>query len=507
MRSSANRSLWLVTGACLIATANCSFALPQSEDDDLNRPAGATRAPAGATAGDEKMVDAERRIAELEARVRELQAALAEQGGIKSAKSSSGPAIDEPETPGSGAAPEIVVVAEVSAPSDLPVVREVTVEPFDNPAALMQEIERRYVERFATSRAPSVAETGAFDSYAEEVALWTSRQNALLNQPIKWVVRVLRVEPSRRTTGRVSATCRGIDIATGAELGEDFRVELEGDSTRELLRQHPANALFVVSGTFSPNLVFSADHAESGPWHRSGLFVGPYCVAKWTVAGDSIAKAEEPAAQQTPAPEESPAEPAATDETGSETPVDPEPQPAPTEMPPDSDQAAAETAAAEEAARIAAAEVAASEEAARIAAETAAAKEAARIAAETAAAEVADAEAVARAAAEAAAAEEAARLALEAEARARDPLAHLTAKGRQMVERSADQLSRANDPTLVSQLVKGYEARLNTANADLKPAIEVILGNAKERLSQLQSSGKAKPVSPAGDAAQASTPK
>jgi len=132
----------------------------------------------------------------------------------------------------------------------------------------------------------------------------------------------------------------------------------------------------------------------------------------------------------------------------------------------------------EEAARRAEAEAEAAREAedaaAQASAEAAATLEAAARDVERAAAEAqarADADAAAKA---------------EAERRAADPLWHLTPQARKLVDRSSEQLSRTTDPATVAQLVRGYEARLSTANAELKPAIEAMLGNAKGRLEVLR---------------------
>ncbi len=578
MRPSAN------VVASIAAALFCVGGFTQAQapaDDDVTKPAGAVRS----SASDAKLVEAEKRIADLEAKVRALESVLADRPvAAEAAETRPSPAtnffaVTPDAAPTSGDSAPVDIIVELA-----PAPRVEPLDPFANPQELMQEIEHRYVERFGSTAPASIGSAPALDSFGEEVSLWVSRQNALLSQPVDWLVRVVRVEPSRTTASRVVVVCRGLAADQASELSNDFRVELDGESTRALLREHPPTAAFRVKGTFDPELAFSADHAEAGPWHRSGHFVGPFCVSKWTVIGDSLERAEAPVADASPevapTPEENPAEPTPSEpapEVAPEEPAAPtEEEPEPMAMPEDtaaSDAAAeaagvaaraaaeaeaeveaaraaaeeenarlaaaaqaeadaARLAAEEETARLAAAEaeaarVAAEEETARLAAAEA---EAARVAAEEETARLAAAEAEAArvaaeeetarlAAAEAEAArvaaeEETARLAAaaqaEAEARARDPLANLSTNGRKMVDRSTSQLAQTTDAATVAQLVKGYESRLKSANADIKPAIEVMLNNARTRLDQLNSSGQAPtvaPTDPSKDAATASTPK
>ena len=65
-----------------------------------------------------------------------------------------------------------------------------------------------------------------------------------------------------------------------------------------------------------------------------------------------------------------------------------------------------------------------------------------------------------------------------------------------MVDKSTAQIAKSNDRATVTLLIKGYEARLETASPEMKPAVEIILNSARERLTLLDGSTRAPATTP-----------
>ncbi len=66
-----------------------------------------------------------------------------------------------------------------------------------------------------------------------------------------------------------------------------------------------------------------------------------------------------------------------------------------------------------------------------------------------------------------------------------------------MVDKSTAQIAKASDRATVALLIRGYEARLESASPEMKPAVEIILNSARERLVLLDGSTRAPATNPA----------
>jgi len=166
-------------------------------------------------------------------------------------------------------------------------VTALTSNPFESPEKLHLEMTQRYIERFGTAPTLTPDRTLDFDDFSITLRKWASAQNRILCQPINWPVTVLRTEPSKKASDKMTLTCQAVD-ANGSNVGDPFNAEMDRSPTSELVRSSPNGTIFQLVGDIDPRIDFSAEHETDGSWNRSGTFVAPYCVSHWVVIGKQL---------------------------------------------------------------------------------------------------------------------------------------------------------------------------------------------------------------------------
>lgn len=170
-------------------------------------------------------------------------------------------------------------------------------DPFSNPAAFRAELGRRYAERFGSAASHQPISTFDFDDFSLSMSRWSTSQNRILSQPIDWTVRVVRTGASKRGSEQLLLVCQAVDDDQKV-VGNEFQVEIDRSTTDQIVRSNPRGTLFQLAGVIDPKISFSGEHAKDDTWHRTGTFVGPYCVSNWIIEGQHLTPRTQPSIEQ-----------------------------------------------------------------------------------------------------------------------------------------------------------------------------------------------------------------
>lgn len=329
MPSPAILSLKLLCASGAILLSNSAF--PQAPSvPDVNKTA--DQAENGTSAQGQALAELKAQLKILTERVTTLQATLAKKDAelaeAKAQKNSRDPK-SSPQNPATSGAAEPVAepaaepaaepvaepitepiaepVAEPVATDETiiavnaaePTARLITSDPFESPETFIVEIAQRYAERFGITPTLTPARTLDFDDFSVNLSRWTVGQNRILCQPVEWSVRVLRTEPSKKSSDKFVLICQAV-TADGVNIGDPFHAEMDWSPTSELIRSNPKETIFHLAGVIDPRLEFSAEHAKAGPWHRDGIFVAPYCASHWLVVGTQLTVTTNAPAESSP---------------------------------------------------------------------------------------------------------------------------------------------------------------------------------------------------------------
>ena len=191
-------------------------------------------------------------------------------------------------------APEPAPVEEVApAPEPAPVIDQtltsprVPSDPSASPRSFLADLRGRYLKRFGSDPAIASGDMREIDEFSLRVRRWAVVQNRVLSQPIDWRVRVLQSRVPTTSSKSIAMMCQCVD-ASGANIGDSFRVEMEVDGENSPPPTSAVGTAYRLTGTIHPGIEFSAEHVTEGQWHRDGVFVAPFCAAHWYIIGQDL---------------------------------------------------------------------------------------------------------------------------------------------------------------------------------------------------------------------------